>query len=128
MKLPGGTIAALRRYDPWSAVGVENLLVLRDIEKLDWPEIADTLGHTQEECKYRYDIVKESHALQDHIREHGRRPNKSFAPQLLDDREARALAKMNRDYECSMRGDLAPILLGDPEPGRSALDRRKNPA
>jgi hypothetical protein len=50
------------------------------------------------------------------------------APQQLAQAQARLDAQKARDWHALRTGRLTPILLGDPPPGRSALDEKRRGA
>lgn len=120
--IPNGAQSALKRYKSWTGIAIDKLLALRDVEHLDWPDIADDLGYTLQQCVNRYQIVKgfRTRSL--------RRKNLGLPKadeRAVADRDIRNAAKLLRDEAATLRGDLTSIINGDPDPGYSALDRRK---
>lgn len=91
----------------WTQEQVELLFELRDDEAWEWPEIAKHLGIDQNKCVAKYENEYSRHKTRCE-----KAPNKLFI-----DREHRAAA---RD-----RQDLTAQFFGDPPPGYSALDQRR---
>ena len=120
-RIPGAQPAP-KRYKSWTGDAIDNLLKLRDVKHLDWPDIASELGYSNEQCINRYQIVKG-------FRTRGYRSKTHELPKAdekaVADRDTRDAAKLLRDEAAILRGDLTSIINGDPAPGYSALDRRK---
>lgn len=88
---------------PWSANDVLALVNLRDLEKLDWKHIGRLLNRPEEGCRSKYTALRRG------------------ADQSAAATEAAALVSKPHT-------SLTAALLGDPPPGRSALDewRQRN--
>jgi len=85
-----------------------------------WSEIGRRLGRSESSSRGRYlKIMRESGAGHRFIPA----PAK-ITPEQAAARDDRARARDTRDSEAWLRGDVTPFFFGDPEPGRSALDRR----
>lgn len=117
-----GAQSALKRYKAWTGKAIDKLLALRDVDRMGWPEIADDLGYTVEQCVRRYQIVKG-------FRSRGlRRKNQGIQKadeRAVADRDVRNNAIRARAEESERSGYLTSIINGDPPKGYSALDRRK---
>jgi len=95
----------------WNKDNVQRLMHLRDIEHKPFQAIGIELGRTAKSCHAKYCSVQEANLLSRQP-EAGTRLN--ISPEVIADREARYLLRMQQ----------SPIaaLMGDPLPGRSALD------
>jgi len=93
------------KYDnrPWSANDVLALVNLRDLEKMDWKHIGRLLNRPEEGCRSKYTALRRG------------------ADQSAAATEAAALVSKPHT-------SLTAALLGDPPPGRSALDQRNSSA
>lgn len=88
----------------WTPAEDALLLRMRDAEHLPFQEIIRHLNRTRDACKARYTLLKKEPELV-------RAPINTIA-----DRDER--------YQLWLRQPAAAALLGDPLPGRSALDMR----
>ena len=102
----------------WTPAEDALLLRMRDVEHLPFQEIIRHLNRTRDACKARYthlnrtrDACKARYTLLKKEPEFVRAPIDTIA-----DRDER--------YQLWLRQPAAAALLGDPLPGRSALDMR----
>lgn len=100
----------------WSEEKVDLLFELRDDEAMDWPEIAREIGYTATQCRNKYYQKECRRRL-----ERGQRPvsDRASNAQIID-RERREQARE--------RASITAQIFGDPPPGYSALDRRRQHA
>lgn len=88
----------------WTPAEDALLLRMRDAEHLPFQEIIRHLNRTRDACKARYALLKKE-------------PEFVRAPiDTIADRDER--------YQLWLRQPAAAALMGDPLPGRSALDMR----
>ncbi len=90
----------------WTRDEDTRLIHMRDVDHASIQDISRELKRTRDACKCRYTLL--------HKRTE---PDPIHAPiDLIADRDAR--------YRAGMRQSAAAALMGDPLPGRSALDQR----
>lgn len=99
----------------WSLSEAESLLYKRDIEGLEFKQIADDLGRTKISCVAKYTALKTGPSPTYSCREDGAHITASASEML--DREVR--------YQLWLKQNPIDALLGVPLPGRSALDERQ---
>lgn len=103
------------------------ILNMREVQHASWYSIGKKLDRPPNVCASRYHNLSEGRTKE---------PIKSIAEiendkyggvlrDLLAERESRHAAKIARDEEDALRGILTASFNGDPEPGRSALDKRR---
>ncbi len=100
--------------NPWTAAEIARLRHLRDIDHMAFQDIARELVRTEKSCHAKYWAMRES-ILLTRQPEAGMRIN--VTPEAIADRDAR--------YQLRMQQSPVAALLGDPLPGRSALDLRE---
>lgn len=121
-RLSIGAHAAAAKYKSWTSSDIDNLMVFRDLEKMEWIDIADELGRSVESCVARYRIMGGKVDFQgrpDHESTRG------IHEKVFAERDVRLAAMQKRNEQLSLHGDLS-FLIGDmPPPGRSALDQKR---
>lgn len=85
------------------------LLSLRDDYKLSWPRIGQALNLTTERARVKYNELK---GLAFEHKKRGARPAEAAQTRITQAVRPRAVT-------------LSQAILGDPPPGRSALDRKQ---
>jgi hypothetical protein len=103
---------------PWLQPEITQLFELRDVETLEWSQIAQRLGRKPEACKVKYNIEKRRQAGT-----YQRPPATGFFLTKRAERIAVNVAKAQQAAAPAPRS-LTAELFGDPLPGRSALDAK----
>jgi hypothetical protein len=99
----------------WDAEEVSRLRYLRDVLRWDFKAIGRDLGRTDASCNTKYNVITEGPTPVHGQPEQGMRV--AVTPAALADRDAR--------YQLRMQQSPIAALLGEPLPGRSALDQRE---
>ena len=104
---------------PWSQAEIAQLFELRDVEKLEWSQIARRLvDRKPEACKVKYNIEKRKQAGT-----YQRPPATGFFLTKHAERIAVNMTKAQQAAAPAPRS-LTAQFFGDPLPGRSALDEK----
>lgn len=99
----------------WPKADEEELLRRRDEEHQSFPEIDAAMGRTPRSCRAKYHQLKADPNPRRGMPEPGMRV--AVTPAALADRDAR--------YRLRMLQPAAAAIMGDPLPGRSALDQKR---
>lgn len=99
---------------PWSAEELARLRYLRDVLRWQFKAIGRDLGRTESSCNTKYVVSTDGPVTHGQL-EAGMRV--AVTPEALADRDAR--------YQLRMQQSPIAALLGEPLPGRSALDQRE---
>lgn len=99
---------------PWTEEECDLLVELRDDEAMEWPAIAAQLMRRPRTCEERYHVVK------------ARRLAAAGLPARYNNKASQA-ALIDRERRAELRSgmDLTSTFFGDPPPGYSALDRKR---
>ncbi len=131
----------------WSRAAVDRLIAMRDVLEMKWPAIGDEFDDTAANCCVRYHYYKKRRKIDDLRRGDTARRRAAPAPVAMSVAAIRAAIpdpppKPERPAEIVHRpryfheadADIAARIrrqgvtagfLGDPPPGRSALDQRR---
>jgi hypothetical protein len=103
----------------WSDEEIARLHHMRDVLHLPFQDIGLELGRSREACKIKYNTIEQGRILSCDALDRGERNGLrvSVTREALADRDAR--------YQAWLRQSPAAALMGDPLPGRSALDQRR---
>lgn len=104
-----------RHDNPFTAELTAQLLHLRDVEGLSFPEIDKRLGRKPKSSAIKYAMLKGPQNPRKAVGERVQADNRP-APQLIADAQARARLQ---------HPTITAAFFGDPLPGRSALDQRR---
>lgn len=112
----------------WREQEIQTLVYMRETQKKDWPEIAKALDRTAGACSVFYSNHKTGQRWRRDIDRKNRAARLQLEPltlakappDLLEEREARNAAAHNRTLTASV--------FGDPPPGFSALDKKRQEA
>lgn len=106
----------------WTEETEKLVVELREDEGMEWAQVsAEIPGTSAGGCRAAYERVRARERAQAGIRLH---TFKASPSQLLE-RDRREQARRLRDETNAARGVVTSYFFGDPEPGRSALDRRR---
>lgn len=115
LPVPVRNVAAPR---PWTKQDINQLVALREVEKKQFGEIDEILGRSINSSRAKYHNVK---ALEGHPGDGMIRLDTSMrvsvSPRALAERDIRSHALLHQSPTAA--------LMGDPPPGRSALDRKQ---
>lgn len=103
----------VRDYNVWSADEDARLLLLRDDQKLPFRDIDRDLGRSLESSSARYRTLR---GLRKTDKKMGRRTERAIVEEAT---------RQRHDASAREHVSLTAILLGDPLPGRSALDQKR---
>jgi hypothetical protein len=99
---------------PWCAEEMVRLKYLRDVQHKSYQDIGRELGRTAASCNTKHNVLTEGSVPQ-----HGQIQQGMRVPVT-----AAALADRDQRYQLRMQQCPIAALLGEPLPGRSALDQR----
>lgn len=103
---------------PWPKDEVARLVHMRDVLHMSFQDIGRDFGRSIAACESKYNVFKKEWAPR---HDSGWAGNSIKAtPEAIADRDAR--------YQLWLQQPAAAALMGDPLPGRSALDQRERGA
>ena len=116
-RMAGIASAVAQGNHVWTEAEVDTLMYLRDDEYLSYADIAKELDISERACQAKHERVTIERRLQRDGRSRAtdKCPNKNYI-----DRELRARARDNQS--------IGGLTFGDPPPGYSALDKRRQSA
>lgn len=104
-----------RQVRRWLEAEVERMVQMREVDGLSWPAIDKAFKRAPGSSAAKYSVLREGRAPRGKPNDAATRVD--VAPDLAEMRDARRMAQA--------RLSLTGVLLGDPPPGYSALDRGK---
>ena len=103
------------------------ILHMKELQHASWVSIGVRLNRPANVCATRYHMLteqREKPAIKS-VAEIEEARYQGALGELLRARDARNQARTRRDDADALRGVVTAHYLGDPEPGRSALDQRR---
>lgn len=103
-----------RKVQRWSGGDLARMIHMREVEGLNWVEIDKAFGRGPGSCSSKYSMVREGASPRAYA-------DAAMRVEIAGDRAALRDARKLAQSRLSLTG----VLLGDPPPGYSALDRVK---
>ena len=100
----------------WAAEDLARLKHMRDVHHMGFSQIGRELGRTASSCNTKYNVATDDPTPLHGMPEPGARI--TVTPAALADRDAR--------YRLWLQQSPVAALMGDPLPGRSALDQKRS--
>lgn len=112
----------------WRDREIETLVYMRETQKKDWPEIAKALDRTPGACSVFYSNHKTGQRWRRDIDRKHRAARLQLEPLTLSKAPPDRLEEREARYAAAALRTQTQILLGDPPPGFSALDKKRQGA